>query len=236
MGKKTRFLIAGTPRSGSNWLVSALNSHPMISCASELLDDPFLSQTPLFAADPWQGLQSFWQQHGETSSAVGFKLFYFHCWDYHKEHRIIWDRLEADRNIRVVFLTRVNLLRLVLSWTTARLTRQWKLEHGAEAVTPPPVAFEPHVLLETFRSIEEGLVRLDDCFSSHPQLRIEYEQLFDARSDELASLQDFLSVPRQTLHAGLRPQETRPLDRAILNFDSLRREFEGSPYERFFDS
>ncbi|MEI7780357.1 MAG: hypothetical protein WCJ18_00355 [Planctomycetota bacterium] len=208
----------------------------MIFCDWEPLDDPFLSNTPLFAADPWQGLQSFWQHRGEAYAAVGFKVFYFHCWTSHEEHRSIWDRLEADRELRVVFLTRVNLLRLVLSWNTARLTRQWKLEHGVQAVTSPPLTLEPQQLWETFRTIEEGLARLDGCFTTHPQLRIEYEQLFDARSDVLGSLQDFLSVPRQTLRAGLRRQETRSLDRAILNFHSLRREFAGSPYERFFES
>jgi hypothetical protein len=98
-----RFLVVGTPRSGSTWLVESLNTHPSLMCQGELLDDPYLKEHPLFRAYPWQHIQAYWAFAKFARKKCGFKLFYFHCFEKYKEHQHIWDKLQADRDIRIIF-------------------------------------------------------------------------------------------------------------------------------------
>ncbi len=228
-----RFVIAGTPRSGSTWLTSALNDHPSIECHGELLDDPYLLRNPGFAADPWKGLLDLFRNPPIGKTAVGFKLFYFQCWDYYTEHRGVLDRLAADRDLSVVFLTRGNLLRLVLSWETARTTGRWRLDADVDRVTPPRLTLDPADLLQRFQAIEEGVARLDRMFATHPRLTVAYEELFAAPAAWLNRIFELLSVdPRPVSGRDLR-METRTLREAIANYDQVAAALTGTRYEDF---
>ena len=231
-----RFVIAGTPRSGSHWLVSALNAHPDIACTKdEILDDPYLKDHPDFAADPWAGIQALWQRGCAARKTAGFKVFYFHCWDYYHEHRPIWSRLGADEGLRVLFLTRANLLELALSWMKARLTHQWSIKDAAARIEVPPVEVDAAELSRMFDHIEAGVARMEAFFCTQAQLRVTYEDLFDDTASRLNEIQDFLGVARRPLTGRFAKQETRPPHEAIRNFDALQRTFSGTRYAGFFE-
>lgn len=230
-----RFLIVGTHRSGSNWLASALDSHPDISCArEELLDHPYLTDHPDFAADPWNGLERMWQSAAAERKIFGFRVFYFHVWDYYQEHRAIWDRLRADRSIRIVQLTRLNLLALVVSWKKARLTNQWHIADQRDRRGASRVEFDATELRETFEQIESGVARVSDLFADHPRLSLTYEALFDDTSASIHDIEDFLGVRRLPLQGEYLKLETEALADTVDNFEELRHAFAGTRYEPFF--
>lgn len=233
--RRARFVIAGTPRSGTTWLSSALNTHPEIHCAGELLDDPHLHDHPDFAADPWAGLQELFNEPPRGKSVVGFKLFYFHCWDYYQEHRGIWDTLSAERDLRTIFLTRDNLLRLVLSWETARQSGQWVLEKDAPSAEVKPCTLEPPQLMRRFDEIQNGIRRLRAFFANHPSVSLTYEDLFDEPNRSLSEIQALLGVTSRRLSGSQQKQETRTLRQAIANYDEVAAHLRGTPFARFLE-
>ncbi|HXQ24185.1 MAG TPA: hypothetical protein VN812_21060 [Candidatus Acidoferrales bacterium] len=234
MTQRARFVLAGTPRSGSNWLISALRGHPDIVCEGEVLDDPYLKDHPEFAADLPRGLANLWQPARSGQRAVGFKLFYFHCWDYYQEKRGIWSTLRDDKDIRIVLLTRNNLLALALSWKKARLTGQWLIRERPVGEATQPLELDPAELWQMFEHIEAGMRRMDQIFLGHPQLRVTYEVFFGDPVSHLNDIQDFLGVARRPLRAELLKQETAPLHHAIRNFAALKQAFADTRFSHFF--
>ena len=234
MTQRARFIVAGTPRSGSNWLMHALRQHPDIACATEILDDPYLKDHPDSAADLPRALAELWQRARSGQKAVGFKLFYFHCWDYYQEKRGIWSTLSNDKDIRIVLLTRNNLLALALSWKKAQLSGQWALHEPALRKIMPPIELDPAELRQTFEHIEAGTARMEHVFLGHPQLRVAYEALFDDPRSHLDEIQDFLGVMRLPLQCQLLKQETAPLHLAIQNFAELKQAFADTRFRGFF--
>jgi LPS sulfotransferase NodH len=234
--KPTRFVIAGTPRSGTTWLVSALNAHPDVFCAGELLDDPHLADNPRFAADPWAGLPKVFESSLGNKAAVGFKIFYFHCWDYHKEHAAIWDRLRDDTDLRVIHFTRTNLLRLVLSWEMARKTDRWALGAGDAPIVDAPRCMLPvPELLRKFSEVETGLERMRDVFQRHHQFSLTYETLFADTERAMGEVEAFIGVQRRFVRGAQRKQETRTLREAIANYDEVAAALSATRYAHFLE-
>jgi len=76
-----RFMILGSARTGSNFLLSLLSSHPSIKTYGELFNLDKLPRENLIEAleDPVAYLRRrVYKPHGPGISAVGFKMFYDH--------------------------------------------------------------------------------------------------------------------------------------------------------------
>jgi LPS sulfotransferase NodH len=76
-----RFMILGSARTGSNFLLSLLSSHPSIKTYGELFNLDMLPRDNLMEAldDPIAYLRRrVYQSHAPGISAVGFKMFYDH--------------------------------------------------------------------------------------------------------------------------------------------------------------
>lgn len=76
-----RFMILGSARTGSNFLLSLLSNHPLIKTYGELFNLDTLSKEALLEAlaDPIAFLQRrVYKSHGPEIAAVGFKMFYDH--------------------------------------------------------------------------------------------------------------------------------------------------------------
>ncbi len=76
-----RFMILGSARTGSNFLLSLLSGHPSIKTYGELFNLDMLPRDDLTEAleDPIAYLRRrVYKPHGPGISAVGFKMFYDH--------------------------------------------------------------------------------------------------------------------------------------------------------------
>jgi LPS sulfotransferase NodH len=72
-----RFVIIAAPRSGSTFLVRALDSHPRVQCRGELFR---LTQANIdsIVANPQKYRERALQPESSSIDASGFKLFYEH--------------------------------------------------------------------------------------------------------------------------------------------------------------
>jgi LPS sulfotransferase NodH len=135
----TRFIILSDARTGSNLVQDALNSHARIVCFRELfnVDDTYIdydvigydgydeSDIQLRASAPSAFLGSrIFCEHAASIAAVGFKFHYNHFWF----HQDLLPALTEDKDLRVVHLRRLNMLRTLVSAKIAEQTGQW-LQH-----------------------------------------------------------------------------------------------------------
>lgn len=136
-----RFIILSGPRTGSNLLALALNSHPEVTCFGEVFNftldfvtfnvegydnlDP--ADLALQRRDPQQFLRErIFGKHPNGTRAVGLKYHYGQLWG----HQALQDGLTGDKGLRVLHLRRRNLLRAMLSLKIAEQTGVWVVPTG----------------------------------------------------------------------------------------------------------
>ena len=99
-----RFIVLSRSRTGSNLLISLLNSHPHIYTEREI----------------------FGKLSGRNYvKAKGFKIFYYHPLD--DDSCSIWDELQSLDDLYVIHLKRRNILRTLLSRKTAGIQDVWSV-------------------------------------------------------------------------------------------------------------
>lgn len=224
----TRFILAGMPRSGSEWVRTALGSHPEVICNSEILGGwipEYKDRTPVdILTSYWN-----WVRGTDEAKAIGFKLFYLHCRRDREKH--IWDWIKNDSGIRVVLLLRRNLLKSVTSLHLAKTTNLW---HVKEPVAETQTVKITNILDE-LRAVEDGIAFLRDVFRDHRLIEIHYEDVVAGPSG-LRHVFEFLDVTRMDVVGKFARQERRPLSEVISNYDEVAASLRGTRYEKFLEA
>lgn len=96
-----KFIVLTRSRTGSNLLVSMLNSHPDVRCGGEELRS-------LNGRQVSEAIETSFPIR-QALKASGFKIFYYHPLD--DSSGAVWDTLSAMRELRVLHLMRRNILR-----------------------------------------------------------------------------------------------------------------------------
>jgi len=230
-----RFVILATPRCGSNWLCSLLDSHPDILCHHELFnpegihlsrslpsrrDIPGEMETrdaaPLaFLARAWN--ESFGQ------AAVGFKLNL-------GQSELVFDQVIDDPGVRKIILSRRNRIRSHVSEMIAEKTRIWESFPDSEPmVNPGPQVVDVAALFQQVRRNRDyynDLRRRLEAAGAEI-LETEYENLGDP--DEHRRLLNFLEMdPDVALTTTTSRMNRGSLRMLISNFDQLKRDLAGS--------
>jgi LPS sulfotransferase NodH len=219
-----RFVIGARARSGSNLLVSLLDSHPNIEAHGELFrelagDSAAARLDRLFVARPRRTL------------AVGFKAFYYHPTDVPDSD--LWDRLAAMTDLTVVHLTRTNVLRTLTSRKLAGRTNEWIRRGLSRGNEPPTVHFDVDELRAALAENAhwEGACR--HRFAGRI-VEITYEDLV-ADDSAVAPVLEALGVERRPLQTSLVRQHPQPLSELIENYEDLANAFAGTRWSGFFE-
>lgn len=231
----TRFVILATPRCGSNWLCSLLDSHPQILCHHELfnpngihvaqswrVDQRSLSDLNTRKNSPLEVLKQTWQQNAGFY-CVGFKLNI-------EQSPAVFSAVLADPGIRKILIRRRNRIRAFLSEKIAETTGQWESypESGA-----PVQASAIEIDLD---ALHAQITRNDDFYNDIQQrlrksgqtaLPVEYETL--AQGDQQRNLLKYLDVhAEEPLQAATRKMNLGSLDEMISNYDQLNKQLQGT--------
>ena len=234
----TRFVIVATPRSGSNWLCTLLDSHPDILCHHELFnpDGIRVSQTyhrqgrtvgtlELREKSPVEFLQLAWKE-AEGYRAAGFKINI-------DQPEAVFDAVLSDPAVRKIIIRRRNRIRTFMSERVAELTGGWEsYEYSKQTVSPLPLPVEPGELkthVERNATFYRGICqRLSD--SGQTWLEAEYERL--ATPEQRRELLDFLGVDAgQTLQTATRKINRGSLQTMVSNFAELEQSLLGTELE-----
>jgi LPS sulfotransferase NodH len=235
--RAARFVVIGPERSGTNLLVGMLNQYAGSFCGGELFNNGQIAKGALAwfelppeererlialrPQDPPAFLQALWRAAADAGhTSVGFKLLYNHAQD----QPAVADYLAADPEIRVIHVTRRNLLRRLVSHRQAQATNQWAVGRDAEMRERPPVELDLPQALRNFATNEEQQQANMQRFAGNRVLRIVYEDLA-ARPDIVgARAARFLGLPPRDKPPVVTYQKTGASDlaEAVVGFAELR--------------
>jgi LPS sulfotransferase NodH len=223
-----RFIILSRSRTGSNLLVSFLNSHPNIVTKGEIFVNlnkrnynEILSE--VFSPQPY------------SVKAVGFKIFYYHPLDDNSGG--IWDYLINQKNLRVIHLKRRNILRTLISRKIAEIQDVWTITDPASPNNnkQKSVSFTVNELERMFIQTREWETRGDKMFRDHKLLTIYYEDMIAYPEDNFRRLADLFAVPYTSPKTNLVKQNPEKISDLLINFEELKSAFVGTEWQEFFE-
>ena len=215
-----RFVIVTIGRTGSELLVDLLNSHPDITCRSELLaEGPRWPHAYLRAQAATAGLRG--------AKAFGWKLL---IGQFRDDPRLARDggyltRL-AGEGYRIVLLDRRDHLQQTISWHRAELTDY----HHRRGEKPEfaPTAIDPESLLHWTRVNEEASAFLRRSVEGLPHIGLVYEDdLLDAGThqatvDRVCAYLDLAGAPVSSRLVKVTPRRTQDM---VSNWDEITEHF-----------
>ncbi len=257
----TKFVLLGHMRSGSTLVLHALSRHPNVHIYGELFnrsrkvrEHDFASGITNCSVAQTNGIDgNSYFKEGEDGAeflanrvffhrpakplAVGFKLFYEHARDTAASSRA-WEYLAAHKDVRIIHLTRRNLVKTLVSLRLATKTRVWSMPKGKEAseVGPASLCMDPEEFEEFFQEQSETQRQAMELFKEHQIMTIEYQDdVCDRFQETLHRIHEFLEIPRRRAAMLIEKQGRGRLRDRLSNYRELRTHFAGTPYETMFD-
>ena len=221
------FIVLTRSRTGSNMLISMLDSHPNIRAEGELLRD----LNPIFHR---VALNLVFSRQSTCITASGFKIFYGHARTDGGSR--VWDRLESMEHLSVIHLKRRNILRTVVSEKIALDQGIW-LDRSSKDLPKPRKRIHLSIA-EAERAFSLTKLRElegDRRFGDHALLDVYYEDLVCEAQANFRKVTEFLNVPFVEPITHLRKQNPEPLTNLLVNYDELRSAFSGTEWQNFFD-
>lgn len=248
MSDKVRYIITCPARTGSSALVNYLMSHPDICSHGEVfapkaavlygiharLNPPLLDlMLELRTQDPIKFLHGYVFYAGKRK-AVGLK-FKFEELSL-PQYQEIADHIRRDTDIKVIFLTRKNLLKRYVSQHLAIHVYKKFNQHKGQPLPPAAtIRLSAAECEKEFAYTRERERKFRDYFCEHPVLEVTYEDLVDTSEHTLGQIQDFLGVERHELTTKLAKIQQQPMSKVLENYDALNAHFAGTDYAVFFD-
>jgi len=221
-----RFVILFPGRTGSSWLVSALDGHPRIDVRGEIL----VGRSPT-------------EQRGLVEERLGGATTAGESRGFKTKLKDVADldglRTAIGDEVAVVHMVRRDLLRLAISTVNARRlhrrTGRWNRADGVRAL--PPLDVEIDVLLATIDECDAAVETLAGYVSTlaAPVLEVEYANVLDDPSGLLERVQRHVGVAPRPLSSGVLKNTGTDLREAVADFDRLTRDLAGSRWSRLLE-
>lgn len=223
-----KFVIITRSRTGSNLLVSYLNSHEQINCQGELYSQ--LGDRTSQAI--WL---SCFKKLPKRIKAVGFKLFYYHPND--SSDTYVWDQIQSDKNIKIIHLTRDNLLRVLVSRQIASKLNYWsnKGQGNEPSLKDKRISLSFEECLEDFKSTKEYELSIEQRFPGHKVYNLQYEQLIANPQVAMNGVLDFIGLRSTRVKSSFKKQNPENLDQVIENFEKLSEQLRNSEWAYLLD-
>ena len=202
-----KFIILTSPRSGSTLLHTYLNSHLNVKSLGE---------------NPWRQLEQkstpeYYGLQPNIIHAVGFKVFYQFC--EQEPYNTVYEQLIHDHSIKVIHLTRNNLLKQFISLKIAWQEREWSNQRTTRK------KIKLNLSQEEIQQHLEGHMRWEQrClqdFRNHKTLTVSFEAMTQESSTFL-DIQRFLGIKERRLFSILQPQPPLVLEKVITNLDDVK--------------
>ena len=240
MTDPTRFLIAGTQRTGTTLLRTSLSSHPAITCHGEVFKlgrVPYslpggywaysrssLSNRMSSIFTPRRSCQDFLRQlyGARDTAAVGLKLMLNQC----DERSYLWPLLAAIP-VRSILVTRRNYLKTLLSRRTAAPTGIYPVSGTLPAKASVsswearPIRLDAATIVAELDAIEAEAGRWRALLSDMRCLEIEYESYVRDQPSWNARVLEFLDVAQTPLISDLKKVNPDRLADLIVNYDEI---------------
>jgi hypothetical protein len=224
-----KFMILSSPRSGTHMLRTSLDAHRNVVCLTEMFNPDYtLGRYDFTENSPEQEIleQYIFRPQPRRIHAVGFCLHRtgarFGNWPG------LWETLAAMPDLRIISLSRRNLLRRYLSFKR-RPTRTgpW--------LPTAPITVDKNELAADFEYHAAKLAEFDLQFREHPLLGVTYEDLCTNYQTTMEAVFAFLEVPYRPVKPATPKLPRQSLAEAIQNYWQLKQEFAGTKWAALFE-
>ena len=243
---KTLAVLISPGRSGSIFLTHCLSNHPQIFCPrGSVLGHGYSVRTVMGSVSSRQGatrplcLAAAWAARGYDAAVakVGYKP-HVHVWGY-----------MAERQAKIIHLTRENFVRVVVSRKVYRLGIRNKEPSKIYSFKPVPmtrVKLGWPNFLKALEQLEQMVtaMRAKIAATGLETLELTYEQLVGREGEEVARVNHsthfrickFLDVDcTYYLYTRLRKVNPYPLSEIVKNWDEIRPKILDSKYAKFLE-
>ncbi|MGC1506805.1 hypothetical protein [Ketobacter sp.] len=220
-----KFMVLTKSRTGSNLLLSYLNSHPNVYCEGEKF-------WKLSGRNYKTILQSAYRKQPAYIKAKGFKIFYYHPLD--QETCDVWGDLARMEDIRVIHLQRRNVLKSHVSHKIAVANDQWMSTHqGRGAAEKKKVYISVEELRDVFEKTESRAEAANTTFKNHKTITVFYED-FVRDPEVYQQILDFLGMDRLPPRTVLKRQNPEKLPDLVENYSELKAAYKDTRWASMF--
>ena len=249
MIEPSRFLIAGTQRTGTTLLRTSLSSHPLITCHGEVFKlgripytlpggfwaysrSSFVNRIRTIVSPRracWDFLSRLYGD--QRSRATGFKLMLNQC----ESMPYLWTLIRRFP-VRCILVTRRNCLKTFVSRAAAAASGIYHVsatlpaKSAVKGWVAQPVTLDPDTIIRELDEISSEPVRWRSRLEDVPTLEIAYETYVYHQSTCNDRVLDFLAMPRQPLSSDLKKVNPDRLSESIANYDEIADLVGKSPY------
>lgn len=222
-----RFAVLARSRTGSNLLVSLLDSHPAVVAHYEVF-------RTLGERSCNQIFNRVFCRYPPGIKAVGFKIFYYHPND--DDSGEIWRLLRADPALKILHLKRRNVLRTIVSRSIAASTEAW-VQTGKDPTFDRRVDLCPEQVRKDLELTRRWETEYEEMFrtNGNPVLTLSYEELAEDMSSVFTQVCKFLAIPPQVPTTRFQRQNPEGLHELIRNYSEVRESLAGTCWEELFD-
>jgi LPS sulfotransferase NodH len=218
-GEQPRFVILTSGRSGSELLVTLLNSHPQIACDGELLLEHRRWPERFI-----EGRAARFRRSGMV--AYGIKVLPAHVYDTQEiADAKDWVRHLSAKGWKVIRLSRANRLHQAISMVRANHT-QWHFRQG-QAGDFQPVHMDPMEVVATLYVTEWVENQVTELLTGVEHLSFCYEDDLENPEEQAATVAKICGVlglepaPTSTDLVRINPRRAQDM---VTNFDEIRAE------------
>lgn len=230
---KKKFILMAEHRTGSTYLMNALNSHENIMCDNEIFNIANVVHFKEFGgnedskeviwrrnADPINFMNDFYEKYSEFPGVVGFNFMVGH--NYNVLMHIL------DSGMDILLLGRENKLAQFSSFKRGLATSNWATKHPGKArrQAEESIGFlnfgykDFERWLHRQNSTSVLLERVIERLHEGRHLKLEYRSVVSGRCDE--QICDFLEVPRAQLRSELQKQGASDIAARFSNPNAVR--------------
>lgn len=208
-----KVVIVCQARTGSNLLVSLLNSHPNVSISGEIFD--FLNGQS--TKDIWNNQ---FKKYPKKIKVVGFKIFYQHPFDGEKD---VWGIINKDPSILIIHLTRKNTLRSYISLKIAEKTNRWH-----ESINSKDFPSEKKIKVD-IEEYSKYCIKTDNYIKltqkhfskSHDFIELSFEELTKDNQKCINKISASLALETFYVSTKMIRQNPEPLNNLIINYNEV---------------
>ncbi len=189
---ETKFFILSYPRTGSNLLVSLLDSHPLIHCENEILMNRLMQPERYIHC----------RSSRSKAPVYGFKLQSHHLDIQHINDSGIFIHNLYESGFKIIKLSRENAFRSALSLIYAQESGKYHYSKHDKSIITPKIHVDPQKLLERIEWMELQKERITQWTADLPHLDLVYEEhLLDHQQQQATTklILGFLGLPYQEL-------------------------------------
>ncbi len=235
MRNKTKFFIIGLGRSGSNLMVSLLNSHPEIHCDWEILNQDYLNKKPIHKR---KIIQWFPRQYinyrckNSPKPVYGFKMLYYQYLEREKQLKSLF-----CSEWKMIHIKRKNVFQQAISDMVARQTGVY-LQTVSRKQPDDMIRLDPGALLTYIGHILHNGAHLENALANMDHCAVVYEddlikpELWEKSCSRIFRYLNIDPAPVSTITERI---SKRPYASVIENYDSLVSEVKNSSYAYLLD-